>query len=405
MILFDNKNQCFGCTACEAACPFGAIAMKSDDEGFKYPEIKEELCVECGKCKSVCQIHSLKKQENIQAKFYAAQNKDDNVRAKSTSGGMFSIFAEQIVNEGGTVYGVAYSDDFQVVHKRSESKKGYEQFRGSKYAQSDLSGCFTMVKEDLNRGRKVLFSGTPCQIAGLNTFLYNAKGRENLLLCEIICHGTPSPMIWKEHLAFLEKERHSKVVKYVNRSKVAGWHGHNEHVYFENGKSEYTTKLSNLYKDLFYAHLTIRPCCYSCKYTDFPRIADITIADFWGIENFHPDFDDNKGTSLLTINTEQGMLYYDKLKENISCIESNWDEAFYDNHKRPAKMNVNREEFWKDYKKYGYAYVAKKYSGYSFLGRLKRKMKIIAKSVSKKVGIYSFIHKFTQKKYQKDTYK
>lgn len=405
MILFENKNQCCGCTSCANVCPCNAITMVADEEGFKYPEINGDLCIECGRCKAVCQIHSLKTEKEIEPMVYAAQNSDDETRAKSTSGGMFSVFANKILADGGVIYGVAYSEDFTVVHERAETVEAYERFRGSKYVQSDLSDCFLKVKEDLKNGRKVLFTGTPCQIAGLKTFLGENAKFENIILCEIICHGAPSPKLWKDHLALLESERCSKVVNYRNRSKVLGWHGHNEHVYFENGKEEYKTKLSQLHKDLFYAHLTIRPSCYACQHTQFPRSADISIADFWGIENFMPDFDDNKGTSMLILNTNKALNLYNEVKDHLICRKSNLTDAFYDNHKRPAKMNVNRDDFWKDYQAHGYLYVAQKYSAYTTVGRIKRQTKIILKEFSKKLNIYSFIHKFTQKKYQKDTYK
>lgn len=405
MLLFENKNECCGCTACANICPCNAITMVEDEEGFKYPKINNDLCVECGRCKAVCQIHSLKTDKEIEPVVYAAQNKNDEIRAKSTSGGMFSVFADKVLEENGVIYGVEYSDDFTIQHERAETAETYERFRGSKYAQSDLNDCFKRVKEDLENGRKVLFTGTPCQISGVKTFLGEKAKSDNIILCEIICHGVPSPKLWKEQLAFLEKERGSKVVDYRNRSKVAGWHGHNEQVFFENGKSEYKTKLSQLHKDLFYAHLTIRPSCYACKYTQFPRSADISIADFWGIENFMPEFDDNKGTSMLILNTAKAVSFYEQIKHNLECRESNIEDAFYDNHKKPAKMNVNREKFWADYQKHGYLYVAQKYSDYTTMGKILRQTKFILKDISKKLNIYSFIHKFTQKKYQKDTYK
>ncbi len=405
MILFDNKYECCGCTACANACPCNAITMVADDEGFKYPEINYDLCINCGKCKKVCQIHSLKTEKEMEPIVYAAQNTDSETRAKSTSGGMFSVLANKVLEDNGVIYGVRYAEDFTVIHDRAETEDEYARFRGSKYVQSELGNCFAQVKEDLRNGKKVLFTGTPCQIAGLKTFLGEKAHSEQIILCEIICHGAPSPKTWKDHLALLESERGSRVVAYKNRSKVAGWHGHNEHVFFENGKNEYKTKLSQLHKDLFYAHLTIRPACYTCKHTGFPRSADISIADFWGIENFMPDFDDNKGTSMLILNTKKAVDFYNQVSQNLACRESNLADAFYDNHKKPAKMNVNRDNFWADYQKNGYLFVAQKYSQYTTVGKIKRQTKIVLKELSKKLNIYSFIHKFTQKKYQKDTYK
>lgn len=405
MMLFEQKSDCCGCTACATVCPCGAITMKADDEGFAYPEINNELCVECGRCRAACQIHSLQEKKTIDPIVYAAKHANEDTRAKSTSGGMFSAFADKILADNGVIYGVAYDENFTARHERAESAEQYRRFRGSKYVQSELGDCFARVKEDAESGRSVLFVGTPCQIGGLKTYLGDLAEADNLLLCEIICHGAPSPKLWKEHIALLESERQSKVVDYKNRSKVLGWHGHNEHIFFENGKEEYDSKLSNLHKDLFYAHLTIRPSCYTCRYTGFPRYADITIADFWGIENFMPDFDDNKGISMLILNTPKAVAFYNTIKDSLICRESTVEQAFFDNHKRPAKINVNRENFWRDYHQNGYRFVARKYADYTTIGRIKRKTKIVVKALSKRLGIYRFIHQITLRKYQKETYK
>lgn len=405
MVLFNEKNECYGCGACKNVCPKHAITMSVDEEGFLYPVIDSKLCVDCGLCISKCQIHNLPIRSNDEPIVIAAQNKNDKIRAESTSGGAFSAFAEKILDEVGAVYGAAYEEGFAVRHSRVESEESYTKFRGSKYCQSDLNSCYIQVKKDLQDGIRVLFSGTPCQIAGLKCFLGSDAENENLILLEILCHGAPSPLMWKEHIALLEKTRNSKIKTYKNRSKVAGWHGHNEHVFFGNGKDEYKTKLSQNHKDLFYAHLTIRPSCYSCDYAGMPRVADISIADYWGIEKCLPDFDDNKGTSLVIINNEKGRTFFESVKSCFDIRDSNLEDAFRDNHKKPAKMNINRDNFWNDYHAYGYLYVLKKYSSYTTAGKAKRQMKFFAKRLSKTIGVYTFIHKFTQKKYQRETYK
>ncbi len=405
MELYVNKSECYGCGACENACALGAITMQADEEGFLYPVIDAHICIDCGKCKQACQIHSLTQREGIQPLVFAGKNKDEEVRARSTSGGMFSVFAQEIIENEGAVYGVAFDERFHILHERAETTQGYEKFLGSKYAQSKIGDVYKRLKKDLLEDKQVLFSGTPCQIAGLTAYLGKLAESENLILCEIICHGAPSPLMWQEHIAFIEKERKSKVIGYKNRSKVAGWHAHNEHFFLENGKNEYKSKLSQNHKDLFYAHLTIRPSCYQCAYTSFPRIADITIADYWGIELCMKDFDDNKGTSLLIINTAKAERFFERVKDKIELRESNLEDAFRDNHKRPAKRNVNRDAFWRDYHAKGYAYVLRKYSSYTKTGRIKRWAKFTLKAIIKKIGLYNFVHKFTQKKYQKDTYK
>ena len=405
MELYANKNECYGCGACENVCKLGALKLKADEEGFLYPHIDLSLCVECGKCRRACQIHNLKPRIGQEPLVFAAKNKNEEVRARSTSGGMFFVFAEAIIQRGGAVYGVAYDKDFNVLHERVENLEDCQKFHGSKYTQSKIGKVYAQVKEDLLLDKEVLFTGTPCQIAGLATFLGADVENKNLILCEIICHGAPSPLMWKEHIAFIENERGSKLVAYKHRSKVNGWHGHNEHFFLENGRNEYKSKLSQNHKDLFYSHLIIRPSCYRCAYTGFPRIADISIADYWGIEQCMKDFDDNKGVSMLILNTSKAVAFFNPLKNAVDLRESNLEDAFRDNHKHPAKMNINRENFWADYNKYGYSYVLRKYSSYSKFSRFKRWVKIKTKPIFKAIGLYKFIHKFTQKKYQKDTYK
>ncbi len=405
MELYLNKNECYGCGACENACVAGALKMQADEEGFLYPHINTALCINCGKCQKVCQIHNLKPRIVREPLVFAAKNKDEKTRMRSTSGGMFFAFATEVIKNGGAVYGVAHDKEFNVLHERTENLADCQKFQDSKYAQSKTNDVFFKVKEDLLSEKEVLFTGTPCQIAGLVTFLGTLAENQNLILCEIICHGAPSPLMWKEHISFIEKERKSKIVAYKHRSKAAGWHGHNEHFFLENGKNEYKSKLSQNHKDLFYAHLTIRPSCYRCAYTGFPRMADISIADYWGIELCMQDFDDNKGTSLLILNTAKAETFFDRVKNALDLRESNLQDAFRDNHKHPAKMNINRENFWIDYYEKGYSFVLRKYSSYSPWGRFKRQLKIKTKSILKSIGLYNFIHKFTQKKYQRDTYK
>ena len=345
-MIITQKNNCTGCTACEKACAFKAISMKTDDEGFLYPEIASDKCVECGKCKSICpsnrEVVGELVEDAIEPKVFAAINKNEEVRKLSTSGGAFSAIAENILTKNGVIYGVSFDSDFQVVHARAENTEEYGKFRGSKYVQSQLGDTFNLIKKDLALGKNVLFTGTPCQVAGLYSFLGNAKERASLFTCEMICHGVPSPLMWKEHLALIEKEKKSKVTNYKNRSKVAGWNCHNEHFFLENGKSEYKTKLSQNHKDLFYGHYIIRPVCHECKYAGFPRVADVSIADFWGIEDVMPDFYDNKGTSMIVVNTEKGENVFEQIKADFEYRESNITDAFKENHIKPARKNPNR---------------------------------------------------------------
>lgn len=401
-MIITEKNRCIGCTACASVCALNAIEMKPDSEGFLYPVIDNEKCVECGKCKAICPsnksvfggaVDSLE-----EPKVYAVKIKDENVRNASTSGGAFSAVAQKVIKNNGVIYGAEFDGDFKVVHGRADNQKDCQKFMGSKYVQSEMGNTFSLVKKDLSEGKEVLFTGTPCQIAGLYAFLGNSKFRDNLITCEIVCHGVPSPLMWKEHLALIEKEKNSKIINYKNRSKVEGWNCHNEHFFLENGKSEYKTKLSQNHKDLFYGHFIIRPSCHECEYAaPSPRVADIAIADYWGIDKIMPDFYDNKGASMVIVNTSKGENVFEEIKDNLEYRESNIKDAFYDNHKKPSKRNPAREQFWKDYYENGYLFVAKKYAGYSAIGKIKRQIKFKIKDFIQLIGIYEIIHRINLK--------
>lgn len=237
MIKIDNPADCCGCTACASVCVHNAITMQPDALGFLYPHVDSTKCVECGLCEKVCSFNdnedSLTNRVNPQA--WAARHRNINEVMKSRSGAAFVAISDYILEQGGVVYGAGYKDHFRVAHKRATTKEERDEFRGSKYVQSDLSGVFQMVKEDLRNGLMVLFSGTPCQTAGLNSFI-SRKLRENLVLVDIVCHGVPSPFIWRDYIAYLEKRSGRKISVVNFRDKeIYGWEDHRESFEFENG--------------------------------------------------------------------------------------------------------------------------------------------------------------------------
>lgn len=238
MIRIKDPKECCGCTACASICSHNAISMEPDALGFLYPKINESLCVECGLCEKVCQFNdNYDRSLNLpQPTAYAARHKDIGEVMKSRSGAAFVAISDYILEQGGIVYGAGYKDHFRVAHKRATTKEERDEFRGSKYVQSDLSGVFRQVKEDLKNGLTVLFSGTPCQTAGLNSYI-GKKLRKNLILLDIVCHGVPGPYIWRDYLAYLEKKHNSKII-YVNfRDKEKyGWKAHKETFKYENGR-------------------------------------------------------------------------------------------------------------------------------------------------------------------------
>lgn len=384
--VFETKEECCGCTACQSICPVDAIKMVKDEEGFLYPEISELLCIDCMRCKNVCSFQNgYDTSENFDVPLvFAAKNKDEKIRLESSSGGASSAIEDSIFDSGGAVFGAGLNENLELVHSLAETHTEAKKFRGSKYVQSDLKNTFVTIKELLTQGRSVLFTGTPCQTSGLKSYIGN-QNRENLLLCDLVCHGTPSPLLWNEHIKSLGKRKKSKVTSYAFRHKIFGWHTHTEMVSFENGESDCKSAFSQKHKELFYANLILRPACHSCPYTNVRRPSDITLADFWGIENSLSSFDDNKGVSLILVNTNKGKIAFDRAATKIECINSDLQSCMQGQMKKPAPRSKYREQFWKEYFEHGYAYVARKYVlKFHSLKRVKRKMQAVIGSLLRK---------------------
>lgn len=381
MEIYKEKKECCGCTACMNICPKNAIEMVEDEEGFKYPIINKEKCIECGKCKKICAFQNgyqiSQRLEPI--KVYAAKNKLDDIRLKSSSGGMFVPISDYVLDNDGVVYGVAFDENFKATHIKAEKKEDRDKCIGSKYSQSDLNVIYKSVKKDLEEDKLVLFTGTPCQVAGLNKYLCNVK-KEKLILVDIVCHGTPSPKLFREYIKYIECNRHKKIKQYNHKAKDFGWK-HNEKITFEDGTEDVKSNLSQAWKYVFYSHFALRPACHNCKYTNCKRPSDITIADFWGIEKFAPEFTDSKGVSLVIVNTNKGKIVFEKIKENINFIERNIEEAKEKNPNliRPSNMPENRKKFWQEYEKNGIKYILKKYGRYNLKCTIKDFLKRIIK--------------------------
>ncbi|MDD3173225.1 MAG: Coenzyme F420 hydrogenase/dehydrogenase, beta subunit C-terminal domain, partial [Herbinix sp.] len=237
--------------------------------------------------------------------------------------------------------------------------------------QSDMGDIFTSIKRDLAAGKHVLFTGTPCQAAGLRGFL-EGKDDTNLILCDLVCHGVPSPSLWQEYKLFMERKRKFPLKMHYFRAKDYGWHGMCVRNVFQNGKEDKSSILSQIHMNLFLSELILRPCCYHCKFCSFRRCSDITIADFWGIENSLPEFDDNKGISLVLTNTLKGSDLFHEINDKLEVRESNSGDCLQRNLQTPTPLPPGREQFWKEYFDYGYGYVAKKYAGYTLYNRTKQ---------------------------------
>lgn len=315
-----EKSLCSGCNACVSVCPKQCIAMRSDKDGFLYPEIDETVCIDCGKCSRTCPVLKSSTESGDVPKSYAAYNKDNDIRLKSSSGGIFALLAQQTLSKGGVVFGAAFTDDFYAVkHIAIESVDDLPRLMGSKYLQSEIGDSYVLARKYLEEGRQVLFTGTPCQIGGLNAYLN--KNYDNLFTQDIICHGVPSPKVWKKYVKFRETEAASKTRRTFSRHKKYGWKTYSVQFEFSNC-TEYVQVLSkDLYMRGFLAHLFLRPACHNCSFKQLHRQSDLTIADFWGIQNILPEFDDDKGTSLVIVNSDKGDRMMEQIKDNLMWAE------------------------------------------------------------------------------------
>lgn len=327
--------------------------MHPDALGFLYPKVDKSKCTECGLCTKVCKFKNGDTIENHFGKplAYAARHKDINEIKKSRSGAVFITLAHFVLDKGGVVYGAGYSDHFRIVHKRATNFSECEEFRGSKYVQSDLTGVFKSIRNDLLSEKTVLFSGTPCQTNGLYHFL-GKKLRENIILVDIICHGVPSPNVWQDNLANLEKKYKSRITRVNFRNKLKyGWDKHVETYTFENGKSIDC----NEYSRLFIQDIVLRKSCGICPFANTNRPSDITIGDFWGWESIDADFNkDNMGCNLLYINTDKGVRVFNEVKDILDIIPTKLENTLQPNLKSPSPIDQNRDRFEFIYRFWGY---------------------------------------------------
>lgn len=365
MRIFEEKERCSGCTACEHSCPQGAIAMARDGEGFLYPEIDREKCNECGLCRKICPFHrDYPRPLSYEPPWvYAARHADVNVRRESTSGGMFTALSDYVLSKKGMVYGAVYGKpDFKVRHSGAETPVERDLMRGSKYVQSEPGGLFPEIKKELDCGRYVLFTGTPCQAAGVRAFL-GEFNYENLILCDLVCMGVTSPLLWRDYVFFLQRSKGKALDDFRFRDKSAGWHRPAAKAIFAGGCEEQGTELTRAYTNLFYRRFALRPSCHSCFFTNFSRVSDITMADFWGIEEQKTEFDDGLGVSLVLVNTPIGSSVLDAVKNVLVLEKSSKDECLgrQVHLKRPAEPSPLRNAFREDYNGRGIEFVLQKY--------------------------------------------
>jgi coenzyme F420-reducing hydrogenase beta subunit len=363
MISISKKHECSGCKACYNICPKNCIDMIIDEEGFWYPKVNEDKCINCDLCEKVCPEINIcsNKKSNKKSICLAAWNNDKNKRFDSSSGGIFTSIAEWILSNDGVIFGVGYDSVFNVIHKETHTIEGLKELRGSKYVQSDINDTYKITREYLKKYKKVLFVGTPCQIAGLYNFL--GKDYDELYTCDLVCHGVPSPMVYKKYLDYLKYEYKTEVETISFRNKQHGWKNYSFFIRFTDGKFYSKLGKDNNYIIGFLRDYFLRPSCYSCKHKKTTRYGDITLADFWGVGGKYPELDDDKGTSLLLVNSEKGKIIIDSCKDSIFSQPCDLDYAIMNNPciVKSGKKPKLRENFFEDFNNRDFKYVMKKY--------------------------------------------
>ncbi|MBR1409392.1 MAG: Coenzyme F420 hydrogenase/dehydrogenase, beta subunit C-terminal domain [Clostridia bacterium] len=351
-----NPAECTGCGACVSVCPKGAVSMKPDREGFLYPAVDAALCVGCDLCEKRCPAGKAQQAACKPAAFGVRDVRDD-VRAASSSGGVFTALAESVLSRGGAVFGAVFGDDFKVEHVGAVSRDGIRPMRGSKYVQSDAASALADVQDLLSRDIPVLFTGTPCQVAGLYALL--GKGRPGgLLTADFICHGVPSPGVFAAYLDALQKQQGSSLVDYSFRDKRLGWKDFSAAARFADGTEHTGTQTTEPFLRGFLKNLYLRPSCHACTDLRYGgHAADLTIADLWGAKDVFPDWDDDKGLSLVFANTPAGQRALDACASlerraigDVSVLRRANPSIF-----QPAAANPHRAKFWNAFHKHGFS--------------------------------------------------
>ena len=383
MIEIKEKTDCCGCHACYNICPKNAIEMIEDEKGFKYPKINKEKCIECNLCIKVCPIINKKVMENnIMA--YACYNKNEEELKHSSSGGMFILLAKEILKRNGVVFGAYLDKNYNVQHGYIENKKDIKIFMGSKYVQSNIGETYRNVKYFLEKERYVLYTGTPCQIEGLKTYL--GKDYDKLYTQDIICHGVPSPLVWEKYKEYRKNMDKNNPIKINFRDKNNGWNDFSMSFIYKNDKY-IASHNGDLFMNAFLKNTILRDSCYKCNFKNKYRISDITLADYWGVNEVEPQMMNDSGVSLVLVNSSKGRELFRLIKNNIIYKETNLDEAIKYNpsFSNSSKMDKNRDKFFKNINKIDFAELVKKYTSKSSIYKqIINKCKKIIKTIIKK---------------------
>jgi len=379
MIEIMNKGKCSGCGACRNVCPVNCIRMELDQEGFLYPVVDKEKCTKCGLCNKVCHLENrFSRNDNEECLFFCAYNNEIEITRDSSSGGIFWLLVEDtIIEKSGVVYGVVLKNNFYVTHERAETLEKCKDFRKSKYLESDTGLVYQNVKRDLDNKKFVLFSGTPCQIAGLYSFLQ--KDYDTLLTCEVVCHGVPSKVVFDKYIKELNEENNDLAVSINWRDKRIGWYPNMVSIQFGSANEIVSSSAQNPYQKGFLKNLYLRPSCYECPYARLPRISDISLADFWGYEGLLKELNQNNGLSIVILSSEKGKTAFRRIKDKCKTEVVEKDYVMLKSrhsHSKPI-YNKYREAFFKELNKTSFKKLAKKYIFLSIFKRVLGRVKMI----------------------------
>ncbi|MBQ8541047.1 MAG: Coenzyme F420 hydrogenase/dehydrogenase, beta subunit C-terminal domain [Clostridia bacterium] len=402
MIKISDKTMCTGCSACYSICPKSAIEMKTDEEGFQYPEIVGSKCIECNLCSKVCpQIEPFVALHNSTNK-YAIQSTDEQLRALSTAGGFFSVLADYVISDcNGVVFGAGF-DGVDIVHKGTEHKDDIPDMCGSKYVQSYLGDVFSHINDLLSQGRCCLFVGTPCQVNGLKKLVQNNKNEHLLITTDLICYGVSSPGIYKKWINFLQKKYKDNVRRVVFRDKSYGYSAPNTRIYFQERKHIEQNYDSKSMLRMFFAGYNMRPSCYDCEFRSLVRASDFTIGDFHSVGDQVPGFDDELGTTAVWVHSEYGKEIFELLKQKIRWepVESGLSSSISGSNKI-LKIPKNREEFFLDVKNCTYEQLTSKWVKNNLKSRIVNLVKPVINKLPLKKHVFKLVKKYKQKKYEK----
>ena len=353
-MFLDNQRSedCCGCAACSNICNFSAITMKQNAEGFYYPEVDKDKCRDCGMCQKVCPMQDNYVGQTASPAIYAARNHDENILKDSSSGGMFTLLADWTLKQKGVVYGVAFDENYYVRHMRAETEEEVSKFRRSKYVESDVTEVYTHIADDLKQNRVVLFTGTPCQVAGITKYLKARRvNTEKFYTCDNICHGVPSRKLWRDYLDILKKKyiaADDEIMDVNMRSKKISWRQQTFDVKLKKGNIDNIVREFSFNK-IFQGLYGNRSSCFKCRYTSYKRPGDFTIGDFWTSEKVGRTFDTESGVSVIFANTQKAETVLNDLREAADFKEVSAKECWQPHLEYAAKAPGNRAKFWEEY--------------------------------------------------------